>query len=159
MLTRGHTIHTGYVRNCVNHAGGLRVSYNVKQKVDEKEEQYYNWLNEAIFRFGKVHSEAEKLTLYVDMLSTEINMMDSHPLETVHLRVLTFESLFHFVESKDKVYGTRLRHITPSVTRHHQEKSLTHVGSNRTIPQQQRAANLSRTLDVNLMNPGKGAEQ
>lgn len=42
---------------------------NIRQGETEVEEEYRKRTNEAVFRCGKVHSEDEKITLYIDGLS------------------------------------------------------------------------------------------
>lgn len=132
---------------------------NVKQKADEKEDQYRKWLNEAILRCGNVHSEAEKVNLYVDGLSPKIDMVVAHHRETVHHCDWTFESLCHFNKYQDDSYCARLPYVTTSVISHQKGRRPTHMGSNRTILRRQGASNLPPTSNVKLMVTGEVVEE
>lgn len=101
----------------------------------------------------------EMITLYVDGLSTKLNMVVAHHCETVHCRDLTLESLCHFAKSQYKAYRASLLHIKNSFTSHQQGRILTHVGSNWTMSRQPRAANRPRTTNLNLMDTKEGAEE
>lgn len=79
-----------------------------KQKADKTEDEYRKRLNGAIVRCGNFHSEDEKIILYLDGLSTTINIKVSHHLENIHLSELTFESFRHLAETQDEAYCTRL---------------------------------------------------
>lgn len=89
---------------------------NIMIKSDEKEDQYLKRLNEAMLICGKVHSEGDKKTLYVNGLKPTINKVVTQHHESVHHRDFTFESLCHLVKFQDEAYNTRLRHITSNVT-------------------------------------------
>ena len=95
---------------------------NIKQNANESEESYRKRLNEAIFRCGNVHTEDEKMTLYVDGLSETIRMVVARYRETIHRRDLTFEELCHYAKSEDDAYRARFKHVA----------SILPSGSNRT---------------------------
>lgn len=48
---------------------------NVRQKPEEVEKHYVKHLNESIFQCCNVHSDDEKITLYVDRSSNTIIMV------------------------------------------------------------------------------------
>ena len=119
---------------------------NIRQGEDEVEEAYRKRLNECVFRCGNVHSEDEKMTLYVDGLSDTIRMIVARYRESVHRRDLTFESLCHFAKSEDEAYRARLKRPTPTTTNDRQSRrtpSTPNVWSNR--------LRRAQASDVNLL--------
>lgn len=81
---------------------------NVKEEQEEVEEDSLKRLNDAIFRCGNIHSEYEKITLYVNGLSNTIVMLVSHYLDSGQHCYLTFEILCYFDKSEDEYYHARI---------------------------------------------------
>ena len=85
----------------------LETLRDVRQENTETEEDYRKRLNVAIHRCGNVHSEDEKMTLYVDGLAPTIRTVVARHRESVNRREMTFEGLAHFARSEDEVVRAR----------------------------------------------------
>lgn len=91
MISGGHTVSSAYVRNHVLHEWSPWRSSQRKIEVGWKEDEDWTHLNEFIFRWGSIHSNDEKITLYTDGSSPKKNMLVGGHRETIHCHDLNFE--------------------------------------------------------------------
>lgn len=70
--------------------GGIEDHCNVRQKPDENEDRYRKRFKDAILRFGPVHIEDEKISLYNDGLSPKTSTVVAHHRNSVHRLDLIF---------------------------------------------------------------------
>lgn len=98
--------------------------------MDEKEDEYRKRFKKAILRCGNVQREEEKITMYVDGLSTTTNTVAAQHRDNIHRCDLNFECLCSFNKSQEEAYLARLQQITFNFTNQERGRSLfkTHVG-------------------------------
>ena len=97
-----------------------------QQNPDELEQEYRKRLSNAIFRCGNVHSEDEKMMLYVDGLSDTIRMPVARFRESIPRKELTFEDLCQFANAEDTTNRARMAQLKPI--------TQPRVGLERTVP-------------------------
>lgn len=83
------------------------------QRGDEFDETHLKHLNQEIHRFGTIHEDEEKMTLYIDGLSKTIHTTIAHHPDTFHCRELTFDNLARFGCSEDEVIRARSFQVRP----------------------------------------------
>lgn len=87
---------------------------SIRRGETEVEDAYQKRLNQAELRCGNVHSEDEKIALYINGLSNTIRTEVARYRESAHRRELTFKSLAQFTRSEDEAYRAQLRQIARS---------------------------------------------
>lgn len=125
---------------------------DIRQDCDEPEEQYSKSLNTAIFRYGNVHGEDEKMAMYVDGLSDNIRTIVERHKESTNRHDFTFEDLCHFAKLEDTANRAIMAQLTPTCS-----------GSNkktpRLVPRPQPRGGVSHRTQLNALNEKEGADR
>lgn len=87
-----------------------------RENADEVEQGYRKRLNNAVLRFGNIHNEDGRITIYLDGLCHTILMgLICYREKVVNRPDLTFKRLFHYAETGDGTYLTRFKYTNVSV--------------------------------------------
>lgn len=114
-----------------------------------------------MFSRGNVHSEYEKMTLYVDWWSDMIRIVAVLLRHSTNRSDFNFESLTHFAMSEDEQYRPRLRQLpkTSCFLSQVRQKAILYIANSYDLPRGRTAKNPVSSKRMKIKNqsrtPGK----